>query len=81
VEIPEMRYAKTPDGVHIAYQVFGDGPRDLVYLSSWDVAIDFLLDEPNQVRFFEQLASFSRVILFDKRGTGASDSVSLDAMP
>jgi hypothetical protein len=37
---PETQYAKSGD-VHIAYQVFGDGPRDLVYLSSWDLAIDF----------------------------------------
>jgi len=77
---PETRYAKSGD-VHIAYQVLGDGPRDLVYLSSWDFAIDFHWDEPRQVQFFRQLASFSRVIFFDKRGTGASDSVSLDAMP
>ena len=78
--IPETRYVKSGD-VHIAYQVVGDGPRDLVFLSSWDVAIDFLWDEPSQIQFFEQLASFSRLILFDKRGTGASDSVSLEAMP
>lgn len=80
LRIPETRYVKSGD-VHIAYQVVGDGPRDLVFLSSWDTAIDFLWDEPSQIRFFEQLASFSRLILFDKRGTGASDSVSLDAMP
>ena len=80
LSIPETRYVKSGD-VHVAYQVVGDGPRDLVFLSSWDLAIDFLWDEPSQLRFFEQLASFSRVILFDKRGTGASDSVSLEAMP
>lgn len=78
---PETRYTKTSDGVHLAYQVVGAGPIDLVYLSSWDLAIDFLWDEPSQTRFFGQLASFSRLILFDKRGTGASDSVSLEAMP
>jgi class 3 adenylate cyclase len=77
---PETRYVKSGD-VHVAYQIVGDGPRDLVFLSSWDLAIDFLWDEPSQLRFFERLASFSRVILFDKRGSGASDSVSLDAMP
>ena len=80
IAIPETRYVKSGD-VHIAYQAIGDGPVDLVYLSSWDLAIDFHWDEPSQVQFFEQLASFSRLILFDKRGTGASDSVSLDAMP
>jgi class 3 adenylate cyclase len=77
---PETRYLKSGD-VHLAYQVVGDGPRDLMFLSSWDMAIDFLWDEPSQIEFFEQLASFSRLILFDKRGTGASDSVSLQAMP
>ena len=80
LSVPETRYVKSGD-VHIAYQVVGDGPRDLVFLSSWDMAIDFLWDEPSQVQFFERLASFSRLILFDKRGTGTSDSVSPEAMP
>jgi class 3 adenylate cyclase len=78
--VPETRYLKSGD-VHLAYQVVGDGSRDLVFLSSWDMAIDFLWDEPSQVQFFSQLAGFRRLILFDKRGSGASDSVSLEAMP
>ena len=77
---PETRYVES-GGVHLAYQVVGDGARDLVYVSSWDTAIDFLWDEPSQIQFFTQLADFRRLILFDKRGTGASDSVSLAAMP
>lgn len=81
MERPETRYVKTSEGVHIAYQVAGEGPLDVVYLSSWDLAIDLHWEEPNQVRFFEGLASFGRLILFDKRGSGASDSVSLAAMP
>lgn len=79
--VPETRYAKTSEGVHIAYQVLGDGPIDLIYLSDWDFAIDFQWEEPIQARFFERLASFSRLISFDRRGTGASDTVSLAQMP
>lgn len=81
MQSPETCYAKTSDGVHLAYQVLGEGPIDLVYLSSWDLAIDFHWDEPSQLKFFGELASFGRLILFDKRGTGASDTVSLEAMP
>lgn len=77
---PETRYTTSGD-VHLAYQVVGEGPLDIVFLSSWDMAIDFHWDDPRQVEFFEHLASFGRLILFDKRGTGASDSVSLDRMP
>src|SRR4029078_1431648 len=77
---PETRYVKSGD-VHIAYQVVGEGPRDLVFLSNWDIAIDVLWDTPVIAQFFERLASFGRVILFDKRGTGVSDGVSLKAMP
>ena len=79
--IPETQYVTTDDGVHIAYQVVGNGANDLLYLSSWDLAVDFHWEEPDQLRFFESLASFSRLIMFDKRGTGASDAISLDAMP
>jgi len=80
-DVPETRYAKTREGVHLAYQVLGDGPSDLIYLSDWDFAIDFQWEEPPQAQFFERLASFSRLILFDRRGTGASDTVSLVQMP
>lgn len=59
----------------------GTGPPDVVYLSNWDVGIEFLWDEPSQIGFFGGLASFSRLVLFDKRGTGAFESVSLSAMP
>jgi class 3 adenylate cyclase len=81
IQPPETQYLKTADGVHIAYQVVGEGPRDIVYLSSWDLGIDFHWDQPDQRHFFDRLASCGRVILFDKRGTGASDAISLDAMP
>jgi class 3 adenylate cyclase len=74
-EAPEIRYAKHGD-VHIAYQVHGaDGP-DLLAFSSSLIPIDSVVDEPSLARFDRRLASFSRVIRFDMRGVGMSDSVS-----
>ena len=73
--IPETRYAKTSDGVHIAYQVIGGGPVDLVWVMGWTSNIDAIWEEPNLARFLSKLASFSRLILFDKRGMGLSDRV------
>src|SRR5881409_1703690 len=77
---PETRYAKSGD-VNIAYQVVGDGPTDLVYVPGWVSNIDLLWEKPKPARFLERLASFSRLILFDKRGTGMSDRVSNDRLP
>lgn len=77
---PETKYAHGPDGA-VGYQVFGSGPIDLVFLTQWATNIDTYWDEPSAVRYFDRLASFSRVILFDKRGTGVSDAVSTDAPP
>ena len=71
---PETRYARNGD-VNIAYQVVGEGPRDLVVVPGWISNIDVFWEEPRVARFFERLASFSRLILFDKRGTGLSDRV------
>jgi pimeloyl-ACP methyl ester carboxylesterase len=73
VDVPETRYAKTVDGVHVAYQVRGDGPVDLVYVTGFASCFEVELEEPRSVRFFGGLSSFSRLILFDKRGTGLSD--------
>ena len=70
---PRTRYAKTADGVHIAYQVVGDGPRDLVFVPGLVNHLDFMWQDDNANRFFSRLAEFSRLILFDKRGTGLSD--------
>ena len=72
---PETRYAKSGD-VHLAYQVVGEGPIDLVYVPTRVSNLDALWDEPHVTAFFEALASFSRVILFDRRGAGLSDPVS-----
>lgn len=72
--LPQTRYAKSGD-VNIAYQVLGQGPPDLVLIPGWVSNIEIFWEEPAVVRFFTRLASFSRLILFDKRGTGLSDRV------
>src|SRR5215813_6191941 len=71
---PETRFARS-GAVHIAYQVFGTGSLDLVLIPGWVSNIEILWEEPAVERFLTRLASFSRVILFDKRGTGLSDRV------
>ncbi len=70
-----------PDGVSIAYQVVGQGPRDLVWVPGWVSHLEAAWDEPTMARFFARLATFSRLILFDKRGTGLSDRVSEAELP
>src|SRR4029450_903357 len=75
---PETRYAKSGD-INIAYQVVGNGPRDLILVPGWVSNIEVLWEEPAVARFLGRLASFSRLILFDKRGTGLSDR--LGALP
>jgi class 3 adenylate cyclase len=74
-EFPPIRYAKTVDGVNIAYRVLGDGPVDLVYTLGMAGNFEIEFEPPWGVRFLERLTDFSRVILFDKRGTGLSDRV------
>ena len=73
MELPETRYAKTVDGVHIAYQVRGDGPIDLVLIHGYTACFEVELEDPRTARFVARLSSFSRLIMFDKRGTGLSD--------
>ena len=69
----DTKYAKS-GGVHIAYQVIGDGPLDLVFVMGWVSHLDYFWEGPS-AEFLTRLASFSRLILFDKRGTGLSDRV------
>lgn len=69
---PETHYAHSGN-LSIAYQVIGDGPIDLVVVPGWISNIEVFWDDPHVARFFEKLATFSRLILFDKRGTGLSD--------
>jgi class 3 adenylate cyclase len=81
VETLETRYAKTPEGVYIAYQVVGDGPIDLLYLPGYTSNLFWQWELPSYARFLEQLASFSRLILVDRRGTGLSDRFSPQDLP
>jgi class 3 adenylate cyclase/dienelactone hydrolase len=71
---PETHYAKSGD-VSIAYQVVGDGPFDLVYVPGAVSNVELTWEDPARAAFFGRLASFSQLILFDKRGTGLSDRV------
>jgi class 3 adenylate cyclase len=80
VEPPETRYARSGD-VNIAYQVVGSAPLDLVLVFGWISNVELSWEEPNLRRFLDRLASFSRLILFDKRGTGLSDRVSPNDLP
>jgi class 3 adenylate cyclase len=78
VDVSEPRYAKTADGTHIAYSVMGDGPIDLVYAFGYLSNIDADGDVPFHAAFRRKLASFARLILFDRRGTGLSDRSGLE---
>ncbi|HET6367786.1 MAG TPA: adenylate/guanylate cyclase domain-containing protein [Pseudomonadales bacterium] len=71
---PKTQYTKSGD-VHIAYQVTGAGPLDLVFVPGFVSHLEYQWEYPESARFFERLASFSRLIRFDKRGTGLSDRV------
>jgi pimeloyl-ACP methyl ester carboxylesterase len=77
---PETKYALSGD-VNIAYQVMGEGPLDLVFVMGWVSHLDYYWEQPLFARFLRRLASFSRLILFDKRGTGLSDRVALHELP
>src|SRR5262249_39995750 len=71
---PVTRYARSGD-VHIAYQVFGSGTIDLVFVPGFVSHIENYWENPEMARWLQRLASFARVIMFDKRGTGLSDPV------
>jgi pimeloyl-ACP methyl ester carboxylesterase len=72
LERPQTRYARSGD-VNIAYQVVGDGPHDVVFVPGFVSNVELGWDNPGTAAFYRRLASFSRLILFDKRGTGLSD--------
>jgi class 3 adenylate cyclase len=78
--IPETRYAKKGDA-HIAYQVVGDGPLDLVLVSTWFSHVEARWDLPGYVRYLRRLSSFSRLISFDKYGMGLSDPIPSKELP
>lgn len=68
-------------GLHIAYQVVGAGPFDLVYVPGWVSHVEQAWEEPALARFLDRLSSFARLITFDKRGTGLSDRVPDEQLP
>ncbi len=69
---PKTQYAKADD-VHVAYQVFGEGPIDLLWCQGWATHIEYAWEIPDYARFLAKLSRFARVIFFDKRGVGMSD--------
>ncbi len=74
-ETPEVQYAKATDGIHVAYQVFGDGSTDLVIVPGWVSHLELIWEQDEAAAFLRRLGEFCRVVLFDKRGTGLSDPV------
>jgi pimeloyl-ACP methyl ester carboxylesterase len=72
MDTPETRYAKSGD-LHIAYQVVGNGELDLVCIPGFVSHLEAWWELPPMAHFLRRLAAFSRLILFDKRGTGLSD--------
>src|SRR5262249_61904656 len=75
VDVPRTLYAKSDD-TYLAYQVLGDGPLDVVLLSEGFISIDSVDEEPSLARFHRRVASFSRLLRFDRRGVGLSDPAS-----
>jgi len=73
-QLPQTQYAKGPGG-DLAYQIVGDGPIDLVIVPGWFSHVDLLWADPGWKSFLDDLASFARVILYDKLGTGLSDPI------
>ena len=78
--MPTTKYAAS-GGINIAYQVFGEGPRDLVYVPGWVSNIELIWDDPVLASILRRWGAFARVITFDKRGTGMSDRIPLDQLP
>src|SRR4051794_5474871 len=72
MDAPRTRYARNGP-VHLAYQVVGDRPPDLLFITSWIAHIEHLWAEPHVAESLRRLSSFSRLILFDRRGSGMSD--------
>ncbi|HTX45293.1 MAG TPA: adenylate/guanylate cyclase domain-containing protein, partial [Solirubrobacteraceae bacterium] len=71
---PETRYARS-GGLHIAYQTFGDGPLDILWVPTWIWEGEHVWEEPSIARLFKRVGNFGRLITFDRRGSGLSDSV------
>jgi class 3 adenylate cyclase len=78
--IPDTRYARR-SGLHLAYQVLGEGPPDLLLLDQWFSHMEAQWEVPPLATFRERLASFGRVIMYDKRGSGLSDPIATAHLP
>src|SRR5260370_29936645 len=72
---PPVSYAVSSDGTHIAWLQAGDGPLDVLYVPTWISQCEHLWAHPRVAHFFERIASFSRLIMFDRRGSGLSDPI------
>jgi class 3 adenylate cyclase len=79
-EAAQTRFIRNGD-VHLAYQIVGTGPIDLLLIDTWVHHVDLVWDIPEFARLLRRLSSFARLIHFDRRGTGLSDSVPVDALP
>ncbi len=80
-DVPDTYYAKTADGLSIAYQVFGSGAVDLLFVPGYQSNLELNWDLPAYAGLLRRLASFSRVIVVDRRGTGLSDRLTPDEHP
>src|SRR5688572_26379945 len=78
--LPETKYARLSE-LHLAYQVLGEGPPDILLLDQWFSHMEAQWDVRPLAAFREHLASFGRLIMFDKRGTGMSDPIPTSALP
>jgi class 3 adenylate cyclase len=76
----DTRYARGEEG-YVAYQVFGAGPPDLLFITNWLTNLDVMWEEPALAAYLARLGSFARVVCYDKRGSGVSDPVPLAALP
>jgi pimeloyl-ACP methyl ester carboxylesterase/class 3 adenylate cyclase len=81
MDTPTTSYAKAADGVHIAYQVLGDGPLDMVFVMGWVTNLEATWEHPGYASLLRRLAGSSRLIMFDKRGVGLSDRVPEERLP
>jgi class 3 adenylate cyclase len=77
----KIRYARNNEGQSVAYQVIGQGGQDVVFIPDWVTNLEVMREEPTIARFYDRIASFGRLICFDKRGSGISDPVPLGAIP
>jgi pimeloyl-ACP methyl ester carboxylesterase len=80
IDVPNVHYVRNGD-VALAYQVFGDGPVDLVYVPQWINNLEVAWSNPLHARFLTRLASFGRVVFVDRRGMGLSDRLSATDVP